>query len=345
MPDETRDALLSVARDIIDRRGYVGLSMKTAAAAAGITPEVARRYYENRDALLAAALKLPSDPMHAIPTLVAPGLEGMGERIVRYSLDILKDPQSREDLISLAKTGVTAGQATSGVQELLETAVVDRMAGIIGVPDARMRANLVTSYLIGIATTRYAMRLEPIASASEEDVVRMVAPVVQDLLDPRRPLPGAKPKPAKEAKDTKAAKAAQPAKESAADTPVPPRPDAWAPRSVPDFDPDPTASKIDAGAGSGSTRGAGSASGSHKPTSGSRSGSARSSTASSRSGSSRSPATGSRSSTGGTRRSGTTPVPPRPSTGSEPKPRHAAVPEPPSGEVPEAAREPDAETE
>lgn len=179
-----------MAREIIHQRGYVGLSMRTAAAAAGVTPDVAMRYYRNRDALFAAALKLPVDPTSAIPTLVAPGIEGMGERLVRFTLDTLEDPRAREELISLARTGVNTGHALAGLQDFVEQAVVDRMAAVIGVPDARMRAALVSSYLVGIAFTRYGMRLEPLASASEEEVIRLVSPVIQDLLDPRNPLPG-----------------------------------------------------------------------------------------------------------------------------------------------------------
>lgn len=190
MSDDNRDELLAAARDILAKRGYVGLTMRTASAAAGITPDMARRYYRNRDALFAAALKLPVDPTSAIPTLLAPGIEGMGERLVRFTFDVLRDPQAREELLSLARTGVTAGHAAAGLQDFIEHGVIDRLAGLIGVPDARMRAALVSSYLLGVAMSRYALRIEPLASASEEEVIRMVAPVIQDLLDPRKPLPG-----------------------------------------------------------------------------------------------------------------------------------------------------------
>ena len=43
--------------EIIAKRGYVGLSMRTASAAAGVTEDVARRYYRNRDSLFAAAMR------------------------------------------------------------------------------------------------------------------------------------------------------------------------------------------------------------------------------------------------------------------------------------------------
>ena len=190
MSDDPRDALLAVAREIVAKRGYMGLSIRTASAAAGVTEDVALRYYRNRESLFAAAMRLPVDPVSAIPALMAPGIEGMGERLVRFTLDTLRDPAARDDLISLARTGVSAGQAVTGLQDFIETGVVDRVAGMIGVPDARMRSALITSYLMGVATMRYGVRLEPLASASDEEVIRMVAPVIQDLLDPRRPIPG-----------------------------------------------------------------------------------------------------------------------------------------------------------
>ena len=225
MAEDAREALLAVARDIVARRGYMGLSMRTASAAAGVTPEVARRYYTNREAVLAAALRLPVDPISAIPTLMAPGIEGMGERLVRSALETLSDPAAREDLISLARTGVTAGHALTGLQDFVEVGVVDRVAGVVGVPDARMRSALITSYLVGVATMRYAVRLEPLASASDEEVIRMVAPVIQELLDPRHPIPGS----------ARARAQAAPPSESAPKAPAKPR--------VRTFDPDPAATR------------------------------------------------------------------------------------------------------
>ena len=248
MSDETRDRLLEVAREILSSRGYVGLTMKTAAGAAGITPEVARRYFKNRDALFAAALKLPVDPSSAVPALLAPGLEGVGERVVRLTFDLLSDESARSELMSLARAGSAAGHASIGLQEFLEHSIVDRLASAIGVPDARMRSALAASYLLGVAMSRYALRVEPLASASEEEVVRLVAPVIQDLLDPRKPLPGSgsgsgsdggrdrsQPAPATTPADSATAPMEPDPAPTAAPVPAPPS------RPVRKFDPDPAA--------------------------------------------------------------------------------------------------------
>jgi hypothetical protein len=128
-----------------------------------------------------------------IAALIVPGADGVGERLTRVILEMLKNPQARDDLINLVKAGHAANRATGNLQDFLEHAVIDRVASGLGVPDARMRVALATSYLLGVATSRYVLRVEPLASATDEQVVRLVAPAIQQLLDPRAPLPGMDP--------------------------------------------------------------------------------------------------------------------------------------------------------
>jgi len=188
--DAVRDAALAAARSAFAARGYARTTYKGIAAAAGVAPAVLRKYYNSKGDLFAAALKLPTDPTAAVPALLAPGIEGLGERLVRFTLDTLGDPEVREDLLAMVRAGASAAQVTKSLQEYIGMNVVDPVVRTIGVPDARMRVALITSYLIGLAASRYILRMEPLASASEEQVVRMVAPTIQALLDPRVPLPG-----------------------------------------------------------------------------------------------------------------------------------------------------------
>ena len=45
-------------------------------------------------------------------------------------------------------------------------------------------------YLTGVIAYRYFLNIEPLSSLSQEQVVALMAPMVQDLLDPTKPLPG-----------------------------------------------------------------------------------------------------------------------------------------------------------
>lgn len=186
--DNARDAVLDAARAAFHARGYVRTSMRGVAAAAGVAPEVVNRYWNSKESLFAAAMRLPFDPASAVPELIAPGLDGMGERLTRTALDLLADEDSRNDFIALFQAGASATKAARGMQDFIERAFVDRLVRTLGVPDARLRVNLIMSYLMGVGTTRYVLKLEPIASMPEEDVVKLVAPTIQRWLDPTQPL-------------------------------------------------------------------------------------------------------------------------------------------------------------
>jgi len=186
--DDVRDAVLDAARAAFHARGYVRTSMKGVAAAAGVAPEVVNRYWNSKESLFAAAMQLPFDPASAMPQLVAPGLDGMGERLTRATLDMLADEQTRNDFIALFQAGASATKAARGMQDFIERSMVDRLVRVLGVPDARLRVNLIMAYLMGIATTRYIVRLEPVASMPEDDLVRLVAPTIQNWLDVTKPL-------------------------------------------------------------------------------------------------------------------------------------------------------------
>ena len=70
--------------------------------------------------------------------------------------------------------------------EYVQITVVDRVVAALGVPDARLRVTLISSYLVGVSTTRYLLRIEPLASATDDQVVALVGPAIQALLDPTR---------------------------------------------------------------------------------------------------------------------------------------------------------------
>ena len=193
--DSRQASIERAARAVFERRGYASATVKSIAAAAGVGPSVLSSYYRNKAELFAAVMDLPFDPAKAIPRLVAPGLDGLGERLVRMALHAAENEQLREDVGSIAPSIPNAMSSTPGgiraVWEFVTGEVVDQVLIRAGIPDARMRGALITSYLGGIVMARYGLAVEPLASASEDQVVGLVAPTIQTLLDPTKPLPGA----------------------------------------------------------------------------------------------------------------------------------------------------------
>jgi AcrR family transcriptional regulator len=181
-PDDVKRLVLDAARGVYARQGYVDVTIKGVATAAGVAPDMVRRYFNSRDELFAAVLKLPFDPVSAITAILSPGVEGLAERLVRTTLKMLSEPETREQIALMVRDGVGAAKVAASLREFLESLIIDRVASVLGVPDARMRVTLATSYVVGVVVTRYVMNMEPLASASEDEVVRLVTPAVQTAL-------------------------------------------------------------------------------------------------------------------------------------------------------------------
>ena len=67
-------------------------------------------------------------------------------------------------------------------QGFVSDALVGRVAMVLDVPDAALRATLVGSQLVGLAIARYLLRIEPLASADAATVATWIAPTLERYL-------------------------------------------------------------------------------------------------------------------------------------------------------------------
>ena len=88
---DTRAAILAAAREQFSASGFSGTSVRAVARGAGVDPALVHHYFGTKDQLFAASLELPMDPTLIAPALLADGLDGLGERLVRTFLGIWDD--------------------------------------------------------------------------------------------------------------------------------------------------------------------------------------------------------------------------------------------------------------
>lgn len=162
----------------------LGTSLRTASAVAGLAPGVVDALIRNRGAVLDALTSLPNDPRGAVPRLVSSTMDGMGAHIVRSWITLTDDEAARRDLVAMG--AATGGTATSlqPMVDTLQATLIDPIVGALGMPDARMRATALTATLAGLVVTRHVLAIEPLASASVDEVVAIMGPVVDALLRP-----------------------------------------------------------------------------------------------------------------------------------------------------------------
>jgi hypothetical protein len=106
----------------------------------------------------------------------------MGAAVVRTFLEAWEPPAARVRLTAMLRSAMTNETAMAMIRDLLVREVFGPITQTLGVPDARLRATLVGSQFAGLAVLRFIGRLEPLASASVDELVAAVGPTVQRYL-------------------------------------------------------------------------------------------------------------------------------------------------------------------
>lgn len=128
-----------------------------------------------------AAVEFPVDPAEFVPRLLEPGLEGLGDRLVRFFLRTWDSPAG-SPILALIRSVVGSERAAVELREFVNREVLARLAGAIRLDRPELRATLVAGQLIGLAMLRYVVKVEPLASASEDEIAMWLGPSVQRYL-------------------------------------------------------------------------------------------------------------------------------------------------------------------
>jgi AcrR family transcriptional regulator len=174
----TRAKILDAARLHFARRGYDHASIRAIAGAARVDSKLVQHFYGSKRDLFGAAMGLPIDPAKVIPALLAPGVDGLGERLVRTFIGVWDSPEGRH-LVGLLRSVVGNRDASAMMREYFAHEIVGTLVASLDMGEPRRRAGLVASQLFGLALVRYVVKLQPIVSASPDDLARWVGPNIQ----------------------------------------------------------------------------------------------------------------------------------------------------------------------
>jgi AcrR family transcriptional regulator len=180
----SRDAILDAARELFGARGYEGATIRAIAAGAGVDPGLVMHFFGSKEGVFVAAMELPYQPSTVLPGLLAGDPAARGERLARFFVDIWDRPEARSPFLAMIRSATTNEDAATLLREFLEREMLTALAAAIDAPDAELRAALAGAQMVGVATARYIVRVEPLASATADEVVERLAPLLQAIVGP-----------------------------------------------------------------------------------------------------------------------------------------------------------------
>ena len=101
---------------------------------------------------------------------------------MRGYLHVVDSDKSRNAILALVRSAVSNDKAAAMLREFLTAELLPVIARLTGHPDARLRAALVAAQLIGIATLRHVLQVEPLAKASPDEIVTLATPAIEQYL-------------------------------------------------------------------------------------------------------------------------------------------------------------------
>ncbi|MDI3406836.1 TetR/AcrR family transcriptional regulator [Streptomyces cavernicola] len=177
-----RERILEAARSEFAARGYDKTSVRGIAKVAGVDAALVHHYFGSKDEVFAAAIEVSFEPALVVPAVLAEGPEQVGERLARFFFSVWENPATRAPLLAVIRSAVTHEAAAKALRTFVLRRLLERVAGDLDVPNPQFRAELAASHMIGIAFVRYVIKVEPLASVDQEEIVALVAPTLQRYL-------------------------------------------------------------------------------------------------------------------------------------------------------------------
>jgi AcrR family transcriptional regulator len=181
---DTRGEILDAARHEFADRGYDGASVRGIARAASVDPALVHHFFGSKEQVFVAAMALPVDPGDLLPDVLDGDPALLGDRFARVFLGLWSDPEFREPMLALLRSATTSEAGAAMLREFVGSALLGRIVSALDGPDVALRVSTAAAHLVGIALLRYVIQVPPLATATDEEIVTLVAPALQRYLLP-----------------------------------------------------------------------------------------------------------------------------------------------------------------
>jgi AcrR family transcriptional regulator len=178
-PTVSNRAIVQFAREQFSRHGYDGTTTRTIAAEAHVDSALIHHFFLTKEGLFEAAVRGAFNPPDLVSAVTTGARGGVGERMVRLFLTFWDEPDNQARLVAVLRSMTSLEGAAAAVRGFLDDEVLHPVTMALGYAKPRLRAALVGSQLVGLATMRYVFGATPIASLPPAKVASVTAGAFQ----------------------------------------------------------------------------------------------------------------------------------------------------------------------
>ena len=181
----SRDAVLSAAKERFATEGYEKTTLRAIARDAHVDPSMVLYLFGSKEELFRESLRLIIDPEVLVAALTGATDDepDIGTRMVRTYLRIWETPDTAATVRAMLQSATSNSHAHDAFRGFMQDYVLTAVSGVLGGGEqARLRATLAASQLVGTALLRYVIEVPPLTTLPVEEVVALIAPTVTRYL-------------------------------------------------------------------------------------------------------------------------------------------------------------------
>lgn len=173
--------MLAAARIAFSRAGFDHVGVREIAADAATDPAVIIRLFGSKEALFAL---VAADAFGLEPTFEGP-IEGLGERIARHLLGSPDEKPEADgfDAFQFLLRSSSSPVAAPILSASLHASFIEPLAHKIDAAQAQARAALITAYVLGFTTLRFALTSPALDAAPVAFLIKELGDAIQVCLD------------------------------------------------------------------------------------------------------------------------------------------------------------------
>ncbi|WP_158412922.1 TetR family transcriptional regulator [Holophaga foetida] len=157
----TPERILEAARILFSEQGFERTTIRGIGASAGVDPALVVHYFGNKENLFFET---------TLSGFEVPDLRQMEGRV------------TGKKLIALLRASVSHPGALHALQGILQKRLQRVLAELLPVDEADLRSGLIATQMVGLAVTRYILRIPSVVALTKDEIVRRIGPVIQHYL-------------------------------------------------------------------------------------------------------------------------------------------------------------------
>jgi AcrR family transcriptional regulator len=178
----SRDVVLAAAKQRFAREGFEKTTLRAIAHDAHVDPSMVLYLFGSKVELFRESMRLILDPQVLVAAMTESDGD-IGSRMVRAYMGIWETPDTADSMRAMLQSATSNSDAHEAFRDFMQSYVLTAVSEVLGGGEqARLRAMLAASQLVGVAILRYIMQVPPLATLSGDEIVRLIAPTLTRYL-------------------------------------------------------------------------------------------------------------------------------------------------------------------